>query len=608
MAQPLSIENIFGNNPWGITGGSDTPRATVPPTPIESVDGSIYGDVPGNSPPATSFNSPTESLHAATQSNEWTFNGMTFDSLDAAAAFAAEQSNIPAYIRDWVLVCFATYAQRDHAATFNMLGHKITEHRALAREETKVYARKIFDLDERLSRMEQDRLRLGLKVSELQAENRRRSEETMELKRQVEVLANNDQVFQQAVKFLKDENQDLRNQINALRTAGISPPVPRFTAPTPQPTQPLPPVFPPPPPPGPPMPPFPPAPPAPVAPQQPVQPTSNDKKPKIPDPPKFAGKDKGSKLTLDQWLQKMNIWIRYQGFVQDNSKIIAALMFLEEGPLSYMSEYSQRASDGRDLGTWAEFVARLSTGYRDYSPEKTARAKLEEHCAKKHATLTAFAEQFRLHAHKSGYSDAELIARIERHLSQQIRGHMITLKTIDPTRIPTAWEGYLEFVLGQEAEFRTARDPSQSTSHTNVSTPAKDPNAMDIDAVRQSPQQQDLTQEQHTWWEKKLCFRCGKHPYVKGEKCRNPKHKGWFKLPQPNTSPKSNTVRVVDPETATPSASATTPTATPNHTADQLRTMLQEAEEREKQETASVVQETPSIENFEDSDFQHRLV
>ena len=56
-------------------------------------------------------------------------------------------------------------------------------------------------------------------------------------------------------------------------------------------------------------------------------------------------------------------------------------MFLEEGPLSYMSEYSQRASDGRDLGTWAEFVARLSTGHRDYSPEKTARAKLKEHCA-----------------------------------------------------------------------------------------------------------------------------------------------------------------------------------------------------------------------------------
>lgn len=395
MAQLITLDNMFGNNPWGNTGGSNTPRgSTIPPTPAESNGGSLYGDNPGRPTTDTSFNSPTASLFAAAETREWEYEGLSFDSLDAVAAYAAERNGIPADIRDWVLICFNQYAQRDHAQTYNMLGRKITEHWVLAREEARHYAQIVQDLDERLTRMEHNRLSVGLKVTKLQSENQRRSEESRELKSQVDVLVANNMVFQQAIKLLRDENQDLRNQIDALRAAGIPPPAP-------PPTRPPPPSFALPPP-RPPAPPFPPAPPAPLAPPQPAQPTANDRKPKIPDPPKFAGKDKGSKLTLDQWLQKMNVWIRYQGFTRDNDKIIAALMFLEEGPLSYMSEYSRLAAEDQDLGTWAQFVARLSTGYRDYSPEKTARAKLEEHCAKKHATLTAFAEQFRLHAHKSG--------------------------------------------------------------------------------------------------------------------------------------------------------------------------------------------------------------
>ena len=181
---------------------------------------------------------------------------------------------------------------------------------------------------------------------------------------------------------------------------------------------------------------------------------------------------------------------------------------------------------------------------------------------------------------------------------------MVTIKSLNPATIPATWEAFLEMVLQHEAEFRTARDPSQSiTRNTNVSTPAKDPDAMDIGAVRQSSPPEELSQEQRTWWEKKLCFRCGKHPYTKGEKCRNPKYKGFYKLPQASgkTSPKPNAVRVVESEAAAQDA------ATPL-TSEQLRTLLQEAEAKEKHESASVVQESPSVENFEDSDFQHQLI
>ena len=51
---------------------------------------------------------------------------------------------------------------------------------------------------------------------------------------------------------------------------------------------------------------------------------------------------------------------------------------------------------------------------------------------------------------------------------------------------------------------------------------------MDIDAMRKP---EKMSKEQLDWLSNKLCFRCGRHPFKAGTKCRNPKYTGFYELP-----------------------------------------------------------------------------
>ena len=89
--------------------------------------------------------------------------------------------------------------------------------------------------------------------------------------------------------------------------------------------------------------------------------TQGGSRPKIGDPPKFKGKTR--EMTVEQWLQKLGIWFRYQNTTTDDDKITTALLFLEGGAQAYMDDYAQKAADGISLGTWDDFVRRLHNGY-----------------------------------------------------------------------------------------------------------------------------------------------------------------------------------------------------------------------------------------------------
>ncbi|TBU36861.1 hypothetical protein BD309DRAFT_1024003 [Dichomitus squalens] len=103
---------------------------------------------------------------------------------------------------------------------------------------------------------------------------------------------------------------------------------------------------------------------------------------KVSEPPKYKD-NKGSDITLEQWLQKMDLWFRVQNITTDDDKITLALMYLEGGAHDYVEDYVETASNGGALGTWADFTNRLK-----------------------------FAENFHRYASKSGYADIELIRRI----------------------------------------------------------------------------------------------------------------------------------------------------------------------------------------------------
>ena len=249
-------------------------------------------------------------------------------------------------------------------------------------------------------------------------------------------------------------------------------------------------------------------------------------RPKVAEPPKYKG-NRASDITLEQWLQKIGLWFRHHNINQDAEKITTALMYLEGGAQSYMDDYIEKAAEGVELGSWEDFVGRLKSGYRQLAPEKSAQQSLEELCAKNHSSMAKFAEDFRRFASKSGYSDTELIRRVDNQCSRDIRGVMVTHWQISPATVPTRWENYLDWVLGIEMQFRDNLNNTQTHAHTTTTT-RKDPNAMDIDAMRKP---EKMSKEQLDWLSNKLCFRCGRHPFKAGTKCRNPKYTGFYELP-----------------------------------------------------------------------------
>lgn len=317
-------------------------------------------------------------------------------------------------------------------------------------------------------------------------------------------------------------------------------------------------------------------------------------KPKIADPPKYKGK-KGS-ISLEDWTNKMGIWFRYHGVTDDEHKIITALSYLEEGASSYMDEYAQLASTTQSLGTWNNFVAKLTNAYRELTPELQAQQNLEKLCSKRH-TLTYFSEQFQLYAHKSGYSDTDLIRRIDAQLSKEVAMVKMNMEVTMPMMIPTTWQNYLSWVLQIDANARRYSNTEQSASSTRPGKPVSTiEEKKDSDTRKPIP----MAPEQIEWLNKRMCIRCGKHPQVNGVKCRSPKYQGYFEMPKTSASTNNTTkVRAIDEN------------ATQDEKMEYLRRQLESYDKGKAKDTSNVlvdVETTTRIEEVPEEDFLIKLL
>ena len=310
---------------------------------------------------------------------------------------------------------------------------------------------------------------------------------------------------------------------------------------------------------------------------------------KVAEPPKYKG-NKGSDITLEQWLQKIGLWLRHCNVTDDNDKILMALMYLEGGAQSYMDDYIDKAANELPLGSWQNFVDRLKSGYRQLAPERAAQQSLEDLCRKSHSSMASFAEDFRRFASKSGYADVELIYRIEeqvKKVNMEIDRTMTAYCEITPATVPTKWENFLDWVLGVEMRHRNNLN-TRSRQTGSTTTRSKDPNAMDIDAVRKP---EKMAKEQESWLADGKCFRCGKHPYKKGDRCRNPKYTGFYELPDRKTPTKTQ-ARNLD----------TDPTANQDDKMEYLRHALEEFD-KSKGKAKETATEQETIGQIRNQDF-----
>jgi hypothetical protein len=245
------------------------------------------------------------------------------------------------------------------------------------------------------------------------------------------------------------------------------------------------------------------------------------------DVPKFSGNTKDQ--TLEDWVMKMHVYFRYQKVTNDKDWITIALMALEGHPHLYMQEYSMAISKNLQLGTWTEFLLKLETGYKDLALEKRAQHNLDKVDSKKYPNVCSFAKDFCIWAPKSGYSNVELITRIDHKRSERLVNVMTGAKMANPALAPSTWACYLDYIL----QFKTKLCKN---CNANGMRSYKDLDAMEVDAMRTFTrprgEEKELNDKQKKWAKAGLCFKCGKHPCLHSKPCWNLVYKGFFKVPQ----------------------------------------------------------------------------
>jgi hypothetical protein len=185
-----------------------------------------------------------------------------------------------------------------------------------------------------------------------------------------------------------------------------------------------------------------------------------------------------------------------------------------------MDQYFKVAITGQSLGNWAGFVQALHMAYVELNPERNAQEHLDKVCSHKHLSLAKFAEEFGIYAHRSGYSDKELIARIDAQRPANVLAAIVNMSLSNPAGIPTNWQGYLKLLLNIEMKFCQEKPVSKGTTSTTVNV------------IKDTDEKQPLNSEQLKWCKKGLCFKCRKHPRIPGQGCRAPKYKGLFNVPK----------------------------------------------------------------------------
>lgn len=501
------------------------------PLPVDPLPDNEHDN--GNTPVPSRIPSPTPTLQPIVMPTTWTFDNVEYDSLNAVLDAIHEKAGGSRSAVENISYIASVISAQAAATCFNTLGNKIYEH-ANGQHELNVQIDSLIKkLIKKTTTLRDDWDTMVTLVGDLQKENEELRKENRQFERDMDQLNDN-------MHALLKEFRTLKNSTVATSSGH-----------------------------------------------------SAGSKPKVAEPPKYKG-NKSSDITLEQWLQKMGLWFRHHNISGDEDKITMALMYLEGGAQSYMDDYIEKAAVGLMLGSWDDFISRLKSGYRQLAPEKSAQQSLEELCAKTHSSISKFAEDFRRFASKSGYSDVELIRRIDAQVNKDVRGIMITHRQLSPATVPTKWENYLDWVLSIEMQFRDNPN-SRAHQHTPVAPRAKDPNAMDVDAIRKP---EKLAKEQETWLAEGKCFRCGKHPYRKNEKCRNPQYKGFYELPE-RKAPAKSQVRNLKEE----------PSGDEHSKMEYLRRALEEFEKGKGKanETASESETVGRIVNNEE-DFLQRVL
>ncbi|EMD32066.1 hypothetical protein CERSUDRAFT_99763 [Gelatoporia subvermispora B] len=197
--------------------------------------------------------------------------------------------------------------------------------------------------------------------------------------------------------------------------------------------------------------------------------------PTMKEPDTFNG-DKANKL--DDWLESMALWLRHRGVTQDEKKIETAMTYLRGTAKKVMQGYFDKVNDQESLGAYATFIEELKKGFQQTDKKDRAIAEFNQLVAKKGTNAQNFGEfsvRFRTLAKQTGFSNAELLSKLYAHVPKPAADVLIT-------RGREKWAKTWDEFINEVQEI--LQDSRLLNGTVLTSQIAKDPNAMDVDAVK----------------------------------------------------------------------------------------------------------------------------
>jgi hypothetical protein len=125
--------------------------------------------------------------------------------------------------------------------------------------------------------------------------------------------------------------------------------------------------------------------------------TQGIKTTKMSDVSYFTG-NKSSNNKFQHWLNLLALFFEATGLSTDRQKIVYTLTRVQDHAASFLDDYHRLIADEEDLGTWKEFVERMTSQFGQRDPKITAQQELFKIWVNKvseTADFMTFAEKYR---------------------------------------------------------------------------------------------------------------------------------------------------------------------------------------------------------------------
>lgn len=225
--------------------------------------------------------------------------------------------------------------------------------------------------------------------------------------------------------------------------------------------------------------------------------------PCAPMPAKFSHNTKEQRFKT--WQVDVGLWLNAIRVMDDAQKITFTLLLLEGEAKNVVNDIATATALGQPARTWADLMNRLTAAYQNTDRRSEAQAQIKAATNKNWKTIAEFIAAIQPYIADSGFTDVDLIYRTEQKTSTELK-RIVAASSKEP---PATWILYCPWIIAKENKW--LRQTGKMTTLHHKSKATKDPNAMEINTIKDKPTYTKLAAEQLPWVREGKCLKCGKH-------------------------------------------------------------------------------------------------